>query len=449
MSANPGGPSFPPLSAIQDPNVRAALQALYTAWQVRSGQVGSGDYKWLTEEDVGATVNQYFTSAAYSVTNGGSGGSNPVQPVIDAVTQMVLGSREWAALQEKITLIQTPDWLRDALRLAIQSEVSQISTLAARLNYAEAGIGRADSARVTLERSVVESFKQLVAKYGDSTASITDLDSAVATYANSSADRVTQLSTTMYGPNGVSGVKASAEQAFSLSSSINDKASALYTLKVSTGNVVTGMAIGSLTQNGTTTSNIVFSADQFAVGNASYNRVPFVVNTNPITVNGQTFQTSITMDSQVFITSANIQDAAITTAKIGTAQVDTLQIKGQAVTVPFSAYTAGEVTGSGSLQLQSLTVENYGESAMVTISSVVYSAHHESLKFILKRNGTTIYSVGGGGTNATKIEGANPVSASIRDTPGAGTHTYTMHIENNGNLLYASGRAITYLGVRR
>ncbi|WP_338139344.1 TipJ family phage tail tip protein [Pseudomonas asiatica] len=89
-------------------------------------------------------------------------------------------------------------------------------------------------------------------------------------------------------------------------------------------------------------STFAVMADRFAVLNPTANGFvsPFAIQ------NGQVFMNDAFM-RDASITNAKIADAAITSAKIGVAEVDTLRIRGNAVTVPVSATSAGNVAGVG------------------------------------------------------------------------------------------------------
>ena len=45
-------PNFPPLTAIQDPAVRQALQAIIDHLRVRSGEAGDGRQKFITQAEL-------------------------------------------------------------------------------------------------------------------------------------------------------------------------------------------------------------------------------------------------------------------------------------------------------------------------------------------------------------------------------------------------------------
>lgn len=314
-------PAIPPISAIADPNARAVLQALVNGWQVRNGQSGDGSRKFLTEADVGLTVNNYFSSVARGVTGGG-GSQSPggAGDLVDAVTRMIINSREWAALNERIQIIQSPDWLRDAMYAALEPEMTELRTLAANVGQALAGIGYLDQARTTLERSVVESFKALIAEYGVSTAGVNTVQKAIATYADANALQISQIYAT------VDGVRTVAiEEASEVRADIDGALSGLYTLKVDAAGHVAGMSIGVTSNNeGETTSNIVFKADNFAIGGRDVYIdgvlqppvVPFIVKTTDWTDEEGVTHPPGTYMNNVTITSANVDKLVLDYGKV-------------------------------------------------------------------------------------------------------------------------------------
>ncbi len=377
--SNPVVPAIPPLSAIADPNTRAVLQALINGWQVRNGQSGSGDNAFLTALDIPQVVNQYFTSPS----NTPSGGrvTGPIAPVIDAIIREVVNSREWLALQEKIVRIETPDWLRDAMRIAQTDIARQVTVIAARLGDNEAGFGEERIARVTLERSVVEAFKQLVASYDESTAAITDISSAIATYASAEANRVSKL----YVENGT--YSAGIQQQQQVNANINGVTSAMYTLRVQAGNVVTGMSFGASTNSaGQATSNIVFSADSFAVGNASTNVVPFTVKTAPwVDSQGVTHSAGVYMTSAK-IAQATIDNLTVTTSLIAPNAVTAEKIPANTVSQGWHGTYAGGTVGIGTFTLLTVqippgTVIPSGSFAAIISSGFVFPAGNGEISF--------------------------------------------------------------------
>jgi hypothetical protein len=129
------------------------------------------------------------------------------------------------------------------------------------------------------------------------------------------------------------------------------------------------------------------------------------------------------------ITSAKIQNAAITNAKIGTAQVDTLQIAGNAVTIPVSASASGN-----SVTANINVPANTAISIVGTISGSQYGG-----QLRVFRDGSEIFSSntfaqGFSSTGFVSVAVTGPITASlISVAPTAGTYSF--------NLSYTSGAA--------
>ena len=92
---------------------------------------------------------------------------------------------------------------------------------------------------------------------------------------------------------------------------------------------VNGLIGGIGFSNNGATVDFIIRASTFAIaGPSGSTSTPFTVVPNDMTVNG------VLVKAGSYLTTAYIQDGSITNAKIGNASVDTLQIKGDAVTVP-------------------------------------------------------------------------------------------------------------------
>lgn len=165
------------------------------------------------------------------------------------------------------------------------------------------------------------------------------------------------------------------------------------------------------------------------------------------------------------VQTTNIQNAAITNAKIGTAAVDTanivdaavetLKIAGQAVTIPSSVYTAGDIT----------ITQNY-----VTVASVTYTATGNPVhlfagffRFHVEEdsgNPDVIYKIRrtGAGGSTDVIETTKRLSENVdegvlfaRDTPGVGSVTYSLQVRLSFYVAssYAGKRSLMALETKR
>lgn len=150
----------------------------------------------------------------------------------------------------------------------------------------------------------------------------------------------------------------------------------------------------------------------------------------------------------------------------GDAYVDTLQIKGNAVTVPDSSFTAGDIAidNTGYVTIQSVSHVVSGAGApwpvKVTVSAVILHNGGDptaSLLGELRRGTTRIWPVPGTGSVVAGVSpvGAQTLSLTFEDSPGSGTHNYNFRLRTTGSApssderAVARGRAMTAIGVKR
>lgn len=140
---------------------------------------------------------------------------------------------------------------------------------------------------------------------------------------------------------------AAVQQVATAQADMKGMLNAQYTVRVQVNNqygvhTFGGFGIGINEQNGVVQSAFVVNADQFVLLNTYGGGLssPFSV------VGGQTFVADAYIRN-ASIGTAKIADAAITSAKIGVAEVDTLRIRGNAVSVPVSASNPTNALGSG------------------------------------------------------------------------------------------------------
>lgn len=131
----------------------------------------------------------------------------------------------------------------------------------------------------------------------------------------------------------------------------------------------------------------------------------------------------------------------INQAFIGVAYVNTLQLAGQAVTIPVSAYTQGSTeVGSSYTAVQSLTIVSTGAPVVIIFSAQGSSA----LLFQVMRDGTAITDSGPSGGYTSNLSGV------ITDTPGAGSHTYVLKARGPSTLTYQVwNRSLVAIEVKR
>ncbi|MBA6058072.1 TipJ family phage tail tip protein [Pseudomonas juntendi] len=246
---------------------------------------------------------------------------------------------------------------------------------------------------------------------------------------------------------------ASVQQVATAQADMKTMLNAQYTLRVQVNNqygahVFAGFGIGINSQNGIVQSAFVVNADRFVLLNSSSGlSSPFSI------VGGQTFvddayiraaSISNAKIADAAISNAKIANGAITAAKIGVAEIDTLRIRGNAVTVPVSANSPGNVLGVGVGQWQNLIAigVQMDEAGFITAQYSCYQGFGSGIRkyqFQMDINGLVIAQ--GGGDWADSFPN---LMGSIGVGPGYFVITVKWWGENSGvgvqnHTLYAMG----------
>ena len=343
------------LNAVQDESTRQVLQALVDGWHVRNGVTGKGDNRFVTVGELG-TVSGYRMIG---------GLKESVQEEVAKKPGITPGelSRVIADLQASI------------MESALWKDLGQ------RVNIIEAGGGAGmteeRTQRTNDDNALITAINTMWATIGDNSALVQRGQSGVTNNAGAVASAWQQVQSTIKDP--VTGayissaaVRTDAQTAVNKAGDLEGK----YTIKIDVNGHVSGFGLASTANNSTPSSRFIVRADQFAVGapsmpdyvayvnadsdilaawnaagqpdkrdygynhyvtlgqsegrvvpNAIQEIIPFIVTTTPQTVNGRVVPPGVYMDS------AFIKNGSITNADIGLAQIDTLVIQGNAVTV--------------------------------------------------------------------------------------------------------------------
>lgn len=181
---------------------------------------------------------------------------------------------------------------------------------------------------ITTDTWIPSSYDYLPDSVANSSA-LTQLDSKVTKIDDKVTSQATSISNLQ---TSVSGNSISlSDQAKAI-----DGVKAIKTITIDNNGVMSGYGLISDLVNGKVTSTFGINADNFYIGPPSGGKKPFLVTTTNTTVNGVTYPPGTWIDTTYIasasITSAHIQDAAITNAKIANAAVDTAKIKDAAIT---------------------------------------------------------------------------------------------------------------------
>jgi hypothetical protein len=162
--------------------------------------------------------------------------------------------------------------------------------------------------------------------------------------------------------------------------------------------------------------------------------------------NGKYLQ--VTQDGNIYTPGFNVVDGTMTVNQANV--INTLNLAGNAVTVPASAYSGGFIEGYTLLEAQAIGISSSGGAALLIFGAHVYSNQHEGLYLMLTRDDINIFQVGPGPAYNTKVRGEGMETGTVVDTPGAGYHVYRLYVGNpNGYYVSCQARCITYLEVKR
>lgn len=368
-----------------------------------------------------------------------------------------------------------------------------------------AGVWTETSARIENDSALGLRIDSLQANIGENSASIiteqkvradavSSLASSVSTLQSSVGQNTASIQTTQQSINGLN---------------------AQWAVKVDVNGRVSGIGLASSNN----VSDFAIRADKFYIAppeGTGKGDSPFVVLTTPTTINGTTVPTgtyiknayiadgSITA-SKIKVTSlsaisadlgdiqvdnAHIKDGAISTAKIGVAQVDTLQIAGEAVIVPRLQYSETQSFAEIDTEVVINQITMNAQGGAVSISfgfdSLRFAARNTDsndglVKLRIKRNGTVLrykefginYGTTGTYTSSSSSGDIKTRSAAGKgnygqvifltflDVPPAGDQVYTVTLEsvklNSGLSVYdqspypvvITSRSLHIMGVKR
>jgi hypothetical protein len=168
------------------------------------------------------------------------------------------------------------------------------------------------------------------------------------------------------------------------------------------------------------------------------------------------------------VDNAKIANLAVNEGKIANLSVSTLKIQDQAVTIPVSAYSGGTIalTTEGPIEVQSVTFVSTGAPVVINMSvsltfigdpnlaSFGARAYRMSLVRIKNTASTILITEIGRLTKLNTFYDSSGMGASaisFRDTPGAGTVTYSLRIQQSTNPfpVNIASRSLTCLEVKK
>ncbi|CAK6477973.1 DUF1983 domain-containing protein [Pseudomonas sp. p99-361] len=309
--------------------------------------------------------------------------------------------------------------------IAIRLDMMNSVDASGEIDIAYIAVGRRSAAAsaqavASLESNVTQQGGKLTAeglRIDGLYASVGDADAAIQNEAKARADAdgalSQQIQTTQ---SSLGATNASVQQISTAQTGLNNRVNAQFSIKVAVTQsgvyALGGIGVGIQNQNGVLQSVVAVLADQFAVINAAGNGYvsPFAIQ------GGQVFMNDAFIRDGSII-NAKIANGAITSAKIGVAEIDTLRIRGNAVTVPVSASSPGNVLGAGVGQWQNLVAVgvHMDEGGFITAQYSCYQGFGSGIRkyqFQMDINGLVIAEGGGdwadGFPNLTGSIGVGP-----------------------------------------
>ena len=177
---------LPSTASVEDPQVRAYLDALTNAWQLRNGDIGDEQHRFITLEEFDRLARDSITGFF----TGGPGGGGPtvgrppgrIQNIIDSLAQEIFASQLFRELGESIRRISAPWDTIDYMDGLIQKALKDIQII-------ENGITRIDS----VIAGTVSTVEAINTRVGDAEASIIQINTVSATSTSANALALFQL----------------------------------------------------------------------------------------------------------------------------------------------------------------------------------------------------------------------------------------------------------------
>lgn len=340
-----------------------------------------------------------------------------------------------AQVQNSITVLTSADQsLTSQINQAISDYNGQISGVRSEISTVSNSVSALSQSTTTNFANVNNNLSLIRTDVN----SVTDL-------AGSNASKITTLQTS------VSGVKTSAENALSLASTTEGKVNGAWTVKFDANGYVTGAGLGLEGKNGNYQSSFYVRADKFAIGNPQYPnvtpKIPFKVFSTAQNINGTNVPPGVYIDSAV------IADGTIDNAKIGFAAVGTLELEGNAVTVPTSNTERGIWGGNGGFQnINIASITNSNPSVPMSVVGFVsarqgYRPGYSSGTFIyrvLNSRGSVVTDLGG----MTAVQDM-PSFQFYDVVPASSTTNYYVQWYSSTDKIEVNQSTLTLLGVKR
>lgn len=332
------------LDAVKDENARLVLQAITDGLNVRNGFSGNGDMAFVTRNELDnskLTLLDGFTRQLENYTEQAKKITFwQINQVINDLQAQIMESKLFKDLGERVNLIDKPGGIFDRLKtteLVLTQETTQringdtalsvrLDTMGTRVGNAETAISTETTQRVNADNAIQTT---ITSQYSSVNNNLSLLQSQQTTTANNVAAMALTM-TNIQAKVDANTVSIAQEQ--QVRAAADNTFYAQWTLRIDVNGRVSGFGLAS-SQN---SSDFIVRADRFSIASPNFvngeaPEIPFIVTTTSQIVNGRE------VPPGTWIKDAFIANGAITNAKIGMAEVDTLTIRGNAVTIPVYA----------------------------------------------------------------------------------------------------------------
>ncbi|MCK2097659.1 phage tail tip fiber protein [Thauera aromatica] len=357
--------------------------------------------------------------------------------------------------------------------------------------------------RATVDSALAQDIETLDSRVNDNSATIQINQETQANWNTATAMQLTTLQA------GVAGNTAAIQTETQARATLEGNLEATWTVRANAYGHVAGVALGVEGSGGTATSAFIVQADKFAfVLPGVTARVPFGIDASGVYFNGRVQFSNVVgagdlaaLDSLSYsaitgtkpptnadntasntaydtsrvagTTASTVRDNAATGASAagtvnnwvrpsttlidgskiytGDAYVDTLQIKGNAVTVPAVGSQGGDIGGNGAFRdICSVTLSNSGNSSAMNVVVIAagflgYTAGVKTTSFRILQDGSVLRSTG----NITADFVSTPVISTYATIPAGGSSTFTFQWLGENGTVFMSGANIIAQGAKR
>lgn len=365
-------PSIPPLTGISDRATRDVLSALVRGWELRNGQGGADEDRFVRRGEIDKLA---VDSVRFALVSGAGGGlintdtgigGKSIGEIIAGITGTITESMLFKSLGDRINIIDRPGGLQSRVNeygtviATLRSETAQtlsVQTIHGKaIGDLEAGLLEAESFRLTNETAIAEAINTMWTYVTGSEALVQDGQITKSNDFASLATTWQQLQVQVFGATGSSPIRTALAQEAAVRATRDGVLEAQWTVKTDVNGYVSGFGLATTARGDTPSSKFIVRADSFAIGSPEgpgiKPAVPFIVLTTPTVIDG------VDVPAGVYMTDVFIKNASI----------DTLKVRSGAITETVVASGGTSITGvitlpdtaEGVLAIAMATVSNFG-----------------------------------------------------------------------------------------